>query len=389
MKEDALRHLMHARMRKIVERAPADFVVAMRVIQRSLRIDGGPGGYELSWTHDGKTHRVAVPRDTFAFYLTGDTVGSVTKRDPTRRLRDENWSAARALWHRIASLSGLPWPTEQNERDLGLRPDDPRDVRVEVLAVAVPAAGAGLLAFVVFEPLAALATTALATLLAGWLFSMRDVQAHQAASVGEALVVVTGALVPAAMGSSAGAAALLASGPVVAMYAEARGPTGTHVLWVLAGLLTGSSVAIHGFSGVVAALLLTTGVVLLAAVAPSRITTRQAIAFACSTIAAGAVAWLSSRYALPAVPSTAVTALASITACVCIAVWGTGWVTGSLFRVVPWLAFGTVGLVGLMLDHDARAPLASFAGMAFVGLLRVLRGWIPASPAAPDARPVR
>ncbi len=388
MKAESLFHLLQIRARKLEDGADDATRRKLQALQAALRVTHSRGWFEITWHFEGRDLSLSVPERDFAFYVAGDTAKAVEQRGHTGNVRQDNWRAAAALWQRLADVSGFTLaPPPAAGEAMGLTPAQvapgmPRK-RQMAASLAVVLAGTAATLFQGTGP--AFAGGLVAVLLLLLLPGLEETHLRRRFSVIEIALTGGAAFLPAWTGGNALWLVPVLAGLNGALWLE-RLEIRLAGGWFLGGIAVGAVALILGWAALLPAAPLAVALVLLHLLAPRRIARAEAAAMA-TGLALGFVAGIAAA-AMPSVdpdPSLAA-ALIGVALLACFTLWP---FHGLLFRLLPWLSIGTLGLSALGAVIAPPGPAegaAALAGLTLVVLARAARALFASEAPGPSRR---
>lgn len=382
MKAESLYHLLQIRARKLEERADQVTLDRMRAVQAALKVVHSRGWFEITWQFGGKDFSLNVPEHDFVFYVAGDSARAVEHRGETGNVRQQNWRAAAALWQKLAEISGFAVPAPGLAEAMGLTPSDerPRTRRLVQMGTGLGVAAAGLIlggALVGWGPAAASAL--LAALLTLLLPTFDDTQSRRPFAPAEIVLVAAGAFLPLLQDASTAWLVSLAAGLALLAWIE-RAEADLPFAWGIGGILAGLPALWIGYAALLPAALIGAGLVALRLLLPRRLAATD-VAWCLAGLIAGNVAGLIVGYdMLTAEPVQGPALVIGAALVVSFGFWS---FHGLLYRLVPWLAIGTLGaaaIAGLLAGTGAHA-VTGLSGLALVLAARLAAAFARAATA--------
>ncbi len=381
MKAESLFHLLQIRARKLEEGSDTPSARKLRALQAELRVSHTRGWFEVTWRHEGRDYSLNVPEHDFTFYVAGDTDKAVEHRGTTGNVRQRNWRAAADLWRRLAEISGFRIAPDVNDEAMGLAPEVAKApafrARQMLTALSVTLIGAIAAGLHTGWDIG-LGCGLIALLLAALAPGIEDTQLRRPFSPLETAILAAGAFAPAWFGGDPFWLIPVLAGLALMAWLE-NGEADLPFAWGLAGALVGAASFWLGIPATLPVFALSGGLLALRFLAPRRLGAAD-VAWSLSGGVVGLIAGIVARSAAvdadtgPAVP---------VAICVVLLLaFGLWSFHGMLFRLLPWLAIGTLGVAAaaaIIGGTSAIGGVLALGGFAAVVAARLVMAFAKAS----------
>jgi len=365
VKAESLFHLLQIRARKLEEGGDTPTVQKLRALQAELRVSHTRGWFEVTWRHEGRDFSLNVPEHDFTFYVAGDTDKAVEHRGTTGNVRQRNWRAAADLWRRLAEISGFRIAPDVNDDAMGLVPKAAKapTFRARQVLTALSVALIGTVAGVLHAGWEiGLACGLIALLFAALAPGLEDTQLRRPFSPPETAILAAGAFTPAWLGGDPFWLMPALAGLVLMAWLE-NSEIDLPFAWGVGGALVGGASFWLGIPAVLPVFALSGGLLALRFLAPRRL----AAADVAWSLAGGVVGLGAGIVARSAAVDTDVGPAAPLAICIVLLLaFGLWSFHGMLFRLLPWLAIGTLGVA---------AAAAIIGGTSAIGGVLALGGF--------------
>lgn len=368
MKAESLFHLLQIRARKLEEDADVATKQKLKAIQGALRVTHTRGWFEITWQFDGRDYNLSVPERDFTFYVAGDTPKAIEQRGNTGNLRDINWQSASALWQRLSEISGFVLASTEPAKAMGLTPASgrPRASRRHQGLAGLAVVLAGIVVTLLQAGVtAALLSGLVAVLLLLLVPGLEETHLRRRFSPFEVAFVGAPAFVPAWTGDDIVWLLPVLAGLNCVLWLEQREMRLVGG-WLLGGFGIGASSFALGWAALLPAAVSALALAVLHLLASRRIARAESTCYGAG-VGIGLVTGTM-------ITSTATTGGGAswIAGCLagllltCFVLWP---FHGLLFRLVPWLTIGTLGLASLA--ATLAGPAVGEGAMALAGLALV------------------